>query len=296
LNPVKTTLILQLSNAKKILVTGANGQLGMEFRALQQDHPHCTFIFAGRAELSITDYDRVTKLFESEGFDYCINCAAYTLVDKAEEETALANKINGEAVGHLAGICAIHKVKFIQVSTDYVFDGNAREPIKESAKVDPVNAYGRSKMLGEALALDKHGDTIILRTSWLYSRYGKNFVKTMIKLMSEKEHIKVVNDQYGSPTYAADLADAIMQVINTKFQPGVYHYCNEGVTSWYDFACAIKELKQFDCTIEPVDTSAYPTTAKRPSYSAMDTSLFKSTFGIAIPQWRQSLEDCLKLL
>ncbi len=286
-----------MSDRIHILITGANGQLGMEFRVLEKKYPKIQFRFASREELSIENKQAVAAYFDEHSFDYCINCAAYTAVDKAESETDLANKINGEAVGFLALACKKHLVKLIHISTDYVFDGNGLTPYKENDLVSPVNAYGQTKLFGENAALNNYHETMIIRTSWVYSIYGKNFVKTMMHLMHEKQEIKVVSDQVGCPTYAADLAEAIMEIIHTDlFQSGIYHYCNEGVTSWFDFASAIKDIKNYSCNIHPIPTSAYPTQAKRPRYSAMNTSTFKITFQISIPQWKTSLEKCISLM
>ena len=266
----------------------------MEFRSLVKNYPSCLFYFVTRDELAIDDYGAVEQWFKNNQADYCINCAAFTAVDKAESDMDTAIKINGEAVEHLASVTAMYDVKLFHFSTDYVFDGTANMPYKEYDKIQPVNAYGLSKLRGESSALKNNSDSIVIRTSWVYSRYGKNFVNTIIRLLQEKEVISVVDDQKGNPTYAADLADACMKIItDDKFRPGIYHYCNEGVITWFTFASAIKELKGFSCKVLPIPSDAYPTAAKRPDYSALNTEKFKSTFGIGIPGWRESLERCL---
>jgi dTDP-4-dehydrorhamnose reductase len=286
-----------LSSNKNILITGANGQLGMEFRTIAALYPAYDFLFANREELSISDSASVEKFFSENNISYCINCAAYTAVDKAETETGIANDINGTAVGRLAAVCKQYNALFIHISTDYVFNGDATSPYKESDATDPVNAYGASKLLGEEEAMKNNPASIIIRTSWVYSSYGKNFVKTMLRLMCEKESISVVNDQVGCPTYANDLAVAIMQILAEENpQPGIYNYSNKGVISWYDFAVAIKEISNSKCTVNPVPSSQYPTPAKRPKYSVLDTSKIQRAFKIDIPGWKESLEKCIALL
>ncbi len=286
-----------MSDQKNILVTGANGQLGMEFRTLVHKYPSCNFFFVSRQELSIDDSVLVEKYFSDNKITHCINCAAYTTVDKAESEKEIAFDINGTAVGKLAAICKKYKAQFIHFSTDYVFNGQATEPYTDTSVTDPVNAYGASKLLGETEAMKNNPDSIIIRTSWVYSSFGKNFVKTMLRLMSEKESISVVNDQVGCPTYANDLASAVMQIIEqNKTAGGLYSYSNSGVISWYEFALAIKEISNSTCAVSPVPSSQYPTPAKRPQYSVMDTSKFRNTFNIEIPFWRDSLKKCIAIL
>ena len=284
---------------KKILVTGANGQLGKEFRAIEQHYPHYKFLFAGHADLAIEDAHAIEAYFNAQLPSICINCAAYTAVDKAEMEKEQAIKTNAEAVGLLASACNKSKAQFIHISTDYVFDGNSSTPYIEEDKTDPVNHYGLSKLKGEQLAIQKNADAIIIRTSWVYSEYGNNFVKTMMRLMKDRNSINVVNDQVGSPTYAADLAEAIMKIIqitteSEKAPSGVYHYSNEGSISWYEFAVAIKELTGSNCKVNPIPSSQYPTPARRPHYSLLNKSKIKSTYGLNIPHWRESLVRCLK--
>lgn len=281
----------------KILVTGSNGQLGSELKDMASSFSQYQFVFTGVAELSIVDNEAVGVFFKSEQPAYLINCAAYTAVDKAESEKQLSDDINGTAVGILASACKQYGTKFIHISTDYVFNGNASTPLKETDEVDPVNVYGASKLLGEELALQNNPESIIIRTSWVYSFYGKNFVKTMMRLMSEKENIGVVSDQVGAPTYAADLAEVIMQIITSgKWQPGIYNYSNEGFISWFDFANEIKRLIGSSCVVNPLTTEQFPTPAKRPKYSALDKTKIEQTFSIQLKDWKESLRICIDKL
>jgi dTDP-4-dehydrorhamnose reductase len=282
---------------KKIVVTGSNGQLGSELKELVSSFPQFQFIFLNREELSIADKQGVENFFRKYQPSYLVNCAAYTAVDKAESEKELANEINGTAIGILASVCKQYGTKFIHISTDYVFNGTASTPLKETDKVDPVNAYGASKLMGEELALHNNPESIIIRTSWVYSFYGRNFVKTMMRLMNEKESIGVVSDQVGSPTYAADLAEAIMQIIVLdKWQPGIYNYSNVGVISWFDFANEIKKLIGASCVINSLTTEQFPTPAKRPRYSALDKAKIQQAFSIQLKDWKDSLKVCVDRL
>ena len=224
---------------------------------------------------------------------FCINCAAYTAVDKAESEKDLAFLINGESVGVLAAICREHDTKFIHVSTDYIFNGEATYPYTENFPTDPINVYGASKLEGEKQAMQLNPDSIIIRTSWVYSSFGRNFVKTMMRLMNEKNEVKVINDQLGSPTYAADLAEIILEII-PDWKPGIYNYSNEGIISWFDFALAIKEIINSPCEIKPILTVEYPTAAKRPAYSVLDKSKIQETFGVHLNDWKKSLAICIE--
>lgn len=280
---------------KKILVTGANGQLGREMQVVATTFPAYEFLFVTKDGLQIDKLEAVSNYFQNNAIDVCVNCAAYTAVDKAESETEKAFAINGDAVGNLAALCNERNVLFIHISTDYVFDGTALAPYKEDHPVHPIGAYGASKLKGEAFALQKNPAAIIIRTSWVYSSFGNNFVKTMLRLMKERESINVVDDQKGSPTYAADLAGAIMNIISgINISPGIYHYSNHGVITWYQFAVAIKELTGSVCNVNPISTAEYPTPAKRPAYSVLDTTKIRETFNVVIPEWKESLKKCLQ--
>jgi dTDP-4-dehydrorhamnose reductase len=282
-----------------ILVTGANGQLGNELQAIAPQFPYCQFLFVTKEELNIGNFNDPIKYFAGHSIDYCINCAAYTAVDKAESEKETAFLINADAVAVLAKICGKNNTQLIHISTDYVFDGTSKQPYKETDKTCPVSVYGQSKLQGEELAVKHSPSTIIIRTAWLYSSFKNNFVKTMLRLMKEKEAINVVSDQFGCPTYCADLALAIMQVIESgksKENPGIYHYTNAGITNWHEFAVAIKNLSGSSCTVNAITTAQYPTATKRPAYSVLDTTKIAATFGVSSPNWEDSLEKCLKLL
>lgn len=282
-----------------ILVTGANGQLGRELQVLAGNYPGYHFIFVSKEELNIADTVAVGNLFSKQPIDFCINCAAYTAVDKAESDEATAMLINGTAVGILAQACEKHQAQLFHISTDYVFDGTAAGPYKPTDQTNPVSAYGRSKLLGEQLAIQYTPSAIIIRTAWVYSSFGNNFVKTMLRLMNERASINVVNDQFGCPTYAADLATAILQIIasgKSRENPGIYHYSNSGKINWYQFAAAIKALSGSTCTVNPIHSAQYPTPAKRPAYSVLDTEKIKEIFGLAIAGWEDSLRNCLALL
>ena len=282
---------------KNILVTGANGQLGREFQQNKNNFSNYHFVFTTKDALSITDENAVKSFFKNNKIDICINCAAYTAVDKAETERELATAVNSTAVGYLAKACKKNNAEFIHISTDYVFDGNGTNPYKENDQTNPVNFYGESKLKGELNAIQENDQSIIIRTAWVYSSYGNNFVKTMMRLMGERESLGVVNDQFGCPTYAADLAHAIMQVITSnKFVAGIYHYSNKGKISWYDFAKEIAAQINTSCTVNGITTSQFPTPADRPSYSLLDTAKISSTYNIAIPEWKDSLQKCLALL
>ena len=278
----------------KILITGANGQLGNEVRVLSAQHPKHTYFFTDVAELDITDAKAVRAFVEANGIDLIINCAAYTNVDKAEEDEATAMKINADA----PGILGSQGVKVIHISTDYVFAGNEHVPCRETDPVAPRTAYGRTKYEGEKRLLATYPEAVILRTAWLYSSFGNNFVKTMIRLGREKEQLGVVFDQIGTPTYAADLAQAIFTVLESPvWRPGVYHFTNEGVCSWYDFTLAIHQLAGIDtCKVLPILSEEYQYKTPRPHYSVLDKSKFKKTFDVTIPHWLDGLKRCAKRL
>ncbi|WP_315816863.1 dTDP-4-dehydrorhamnose reductase [Paraflavitalea speifideaquila] len=298
----------------KILVTGANGQVGMSLRDLAAAYPSFDFIFLTKDELPIHRFELVSQYFDMVRPAYCINAAAYTAVDKAETDKETAFLVNGDAVGVLASACHKYGAKFIHISTDYVFDGSSPEPYKENTRTNPINVYGISKLRGEALCLLYNPDAVIIRTAWVYAEHGNNFVKTMLRLMKERPEIKVVNDQVGAPTYAADLAAAMLDIVNrqsavgnehpgasngssiTAWQPGIYHYSNQGRISWYEFALAIKELSGSACTVHPIPAAQYPTPAKRPSFSLLDTQKIQSTYQLVIPDWKDSLQHCLQRL
>lgn len=289
------------NNEVRILVTGSNGQLGSELKVISTYEPF-QFIFTDVDELNLTKGEDVNAFFNLNKIDYCINCAAYTAVDKAEKDVNAARAVNVEAVHNLAEACIINNTTLIHISTDFVFRGNAFTPIDESVKPDPVSVYGFTKLEGENIALKTNPRTIIIRTSWLYSSFGHNFVKTMIRLSKERQEIGVIDDQIGTPTYAGDLAKAIISIIKSgessgqEGQFGIYHYSNEGAASWYDFAKAIFEMKEVDMEVKPLKTHEYPTPAKRPHYSLLDKTKIKNTFRIKIPYWRESLKLCLELL
>ncbi len=284
-----------MSILKNILVTGANGQLGMEFRDLEKLFPGFRFLFVSKEELPIENIDTVKEYFAENDISYCINCAAYTAVDKAESEKDVAISINATAVGNLAAVCAIYNSWFIHFSTDYVFNGQSARPYKESDPTDPVNFYGLTKLKGEQAAINNYPASLIIRTSWVYSRHGKNFVKTMTRLFAEKEMISVVADQAGCPTYAADLAAAVMLIITKgELHPGIFHYANQGITSWYQFATAIKEITGSHCIVNAISSSEYPTPAARPAYSAFDTGKIQDVYKLEIKPWRESLATMLQ--
>ena len=284
-------------NKPVLLVTGANGQLGKEFRALENKFPSFPFIFVTREELPVQNNEQLIEFFQRHQPSFCINCAAYTAVDKAETEKEAAFLVNATAVGLLSSVCSQFNTKLVHISTDYVFDGLSPVPYTEEDATCPVNTYGASKLKGEELCLKNNPNAIIIRTAWVYSTFGNNFVKTMIRLMKERDSFTVVNDQVGAPTYAADLAGVIMHIIEgDHWEAGLFHYSNSGKISWYDFAVTIKELTGSSCKITPISTSQYPTPAKRPSFSLLNATKIKNTFSISVPDWRASLEKCLQQL
>jgi dTDP-4-dehydrorhamnose reductase len=279
---------------KKYLVTGANGQLGKELRLLARGHTDIDFFFQSREDMPLENFEMIRTVFGVIKPDVFINCAAYTNVDKAETEKELAFQINGEAVGIIAALCAEANTRLIHISTDYVFDGKGTRPYKETDFTSPVNTYGASKLRGEEQAFAYDPGALVIRTSWVYSSFGKNFVKTMLRLMHERTEIKVVNDQFGSPTYAADLAMAIMRIAAAEtVAGGVYHYSNEGAISWFEFAKAIAEFSGAACEVHPIPSTQFPTPADRPAYSVMDKSLIMERFGLELRPWKQSLQQCV---
>lgn len=282
---------------KRILVTGANGQLGQSIREISENYNQLAFEFVSRAELDITNNEMVISYFDNNKFDAVVNCAAYTAVDLAESDIENARLVNATATKNLAEATAKADIPFIHISTDYVFDGTISTPRLESDQVNPIGVYGLTKLEGENLALENNPKTIIIRTAWVYSKYAKNFVKTMLWLFNEKEEIGVINDQIGSPTNAVDLADAIAQILSkVELTYGIYNYSNEGECSWFDFATKIKELTNSSIKINPIPTTDYPTPAKRPAYSLLDKTKIKETYNIEIPNWEESLAKELKAM
>jgi dTDP-4-dehydrorhamnose reductase len=281
----------------KILVTGGNGQLGSELRCLSKNQNKFEWIFTDLNELNLLDFDNLKNNISKISPNLIINCAAYTSVDKAESEYKLASLVNFRAVDIISDWSSCHKCKLIHISTDYVFDGNSEIPLKEDANTSPINIYGTTKLNGENVCLKNDPNSIIIRTSWVYSSFGKNFVKTMSDLMSKKNSLNIINDQIGSPTYAKDLADTIIKIINFKdWIPGLYHYSNEGEVSWFVFAKSIKKFFGYNTKLNGISTDEYPTPAKRPRYSLLDKSKIKTTFNIKVPNYETSLEKCIKIL
>lgn len=288
-----------------ILVTGANGQLGTELRNVSEGSVN-KYLFTDINSLSgvdtvrldITDLDAVRRLCDSEGVDAIVNCAAYTNVDAAEDDPITAELLNSTAVRNLATVARERGAKLVHISTDYVFQGDRPEPCREDWPTEPLGVYGATKLAGEKAVLESGCEYVIFRTAWLYSPYGKNFVKTMKRLTSEKDMVRVVYDQVGTPTYALDLAKLIYKVTeeNLFFRKGIYHYSDEGAVSWYDFAMAVRDLCGNSCDIRPCRTEEYPSKARRPRFSVLDKAKVKEVFGIDVPYWRDSLEDCLKRL
>ncbi len=282
---------------KTILITGANGQLGNEMRLLVGRYPAYRYLFTDVAELDICDAEAVKDYVAEQEVDLIVNCAAYTAVDKAEDDEALADRLNHLAPGYLAEAVAARGGNLIQISTDYVFDGTSYVPYREDMLACPDSVYGRTKLAGEEAAMSHCKNVMVIRTAWLYSTFGNNFVKTMIRLGREKDSLGVIFDQIGTPTYARDLARVIFVVIEKGIIPGIYHFSNEGVCSWYDFTQVIHRLAGIaDCKLRPLHTEEYPTRAKRPHYSVLDKTKLKETYGIAIPYWIDSLEECIKKL
>lgn len=288
-----------MSNLKNILITGANGQLGSEIRRNSKKYSF-NFIFTDVDLLDITNEDAVEKFVKDNNINYIINCAAYTAVDKAEDDIELCYLINKNAPEILGKIAQRNEVKVVHVSTDYVFDGTGTIPYSEDMPTSPKSVYGKSKREGEEALLAACPNSIIIRTAWLYSIYGNNFVKTMIRLGQERDTLNVVADQTGTPTNAKDLAIAILDIVehseNNRFKAGIYHFTDEGVTTWFDFTVAIHKLAGIECQINPITTDQYPTKALRPKYSVLDKSKIKESFDISIPQWEDSLKICIEEL
>ncbi len=282
-----------------ILITGCNGQLGMELQQLSGDYPQYTFHFTDVADLDITKKSDVEKFVASKRISAIINAAGYTAVDKAEDDPESANLINGTAAGYLAEVAARNNALLVHISTDYVFSGEHFKPLIETDVPNPVSKYAASKLLGEEM-VTKHGKAaVIIRTSWLYSSFGHNFVKTMLRLGQERDSLNVVFDQVGTPTYAADLAAVILELLpqwKTMASPELLHFSNEGVASWYDFAVAAHSIANITCSVNPIETKDYPLPARRPFYSVMNKEKIKQRYGINIPYWRDSLEKCIRII
>lgn len=284
-----------------ILITGADGQLGNELRVLSKNYYGYEFHFTDVSTLDLTDRSQTEDYINNLKPDWIINCAAYNLVDKAEADPEAALKINAEAVKNITDVIRGTECRFIHVSSDYVYEGNTPLPCNENMTANPLSAYGRSKLAGEKFAL-QHPGSMIIRTSWLYSSFGNNFVKTILRLGKEKESLPVVFDQTGTPTYAADLAGAIMHIVSGVIRnhfvlnSGLYNYSNEGVCSWYDFAVEIIRESGLQCKIKPILSADFPQAAKRPAYSVMDKTRIREAYDLEIPYWRTSLQNCLKLL
>lgn len=290
-------------NIKTILVTGRSGQLGQSLKAIAKNYPDYVFTFATRTDLDLSNEHTIDDYFQQHHFDLIINCAAYTAVDKAELEPELADQINHLAVKQLAEIATQQNTKLIHISTDYVFNGQQYRPYIETDEVEPRSVYGQTKLKGEqALLAALPINGLIIRTSWVYSTYGNNFVKTMLRLGQERASLNVIFDQVGTPTYAHDLAKAIMSIVGSEtftqqqVTTEIYHYSNEGVCSWYDFAKTIFELSSIDCNVSPIETKDYPTPATRPHYSLLNKAKIKQQFVITIPYWKDSLHTCLSQL
>jgi dTDP-4-dehydrorhamnose reductase len=284
----------------RVLITGSNGQLGSEIRELAANYKKVDFVFKDIPGLDICNFNLLQLFIVENNINAVINCAAYTAVDKAEEETIIAKKVNYEGVLNIVNALQAVNGKLIHVSTDYIFDGNHFLPYKESDPVSPIGVYGETKRAGELAVINSDLDSIVIRTSWLYSAYGNNFVKTMLRLGNEKENLGVIFDQVGTPTYARDLAKTCLDIlcgdssVNISKNGNLYHFSNEGVTSWYDFAISIMELGGANCKVKPIQTKDYPTLAKRPQYSVLNKSKIKTDFKIEIPYWRDSLKDCIE--
>lgn len=288
---------MAINHHMKILITGANGQLGSELRKVLDPVYPGRVLYTDVKELDLTDSKAVELFVVDNDITHIINCAAYTAVDRAEEEKMLCASINIDAVKNLALAADKNGAKIIHISTDYVFDGTNHRPYKEADKVNPISQYGTTKRKGETALLALSSDAIIIRTAWLYSSFGNNFVRTMLRLAESGKDVRVVADQIGTPTYARDLAVAILAILQShQWVPGVYHYTNEGAASWYDFAKAIFRIAGKKVKVLPIPTEDYPTPAARPSYSILDKTRIKATYGIEIPHWEESLAECLPLM
>jgi dTDP-4-dehydrorhamnose reductase len=281
----------------KVLVIGSDGQLGLEFQKISNSYDSLSWVFSTIKTLDLLRLDTINSFLNDINPSVIINCAAYTSVDKAETESKLADLINFKAVDIISSWTSDNNKKLVHVSTDYVFDGLSKLPLSENSNTNPINQYGSSKLKGEQACLKNDTNSIIIRTSWLYSSFGSNFLKIMIELMKKNNSVKVVNDQIGSPTYAYDLAKVILKIIiNYKTESGLFHYSNEGEISWFEFARSIRELYNLDCEIIGVSSNEYKTLAKRPQYSLLNKSKIKKIFNLEIPNYKQSLENCIKAI
>jgi dTDP-4-dehydrorhamnose reductase len=279
---------------EKILVTGATGQLGSELKVGSENYSQFEWVFVDRIQVSLDKLSVLKNQLEGIRPNIILNCGAYTAVDKAESEPELADIVNHQAVKIIAEYAEDNKVKLIHISTDYVFDGTSAIALTEEAATKPINVYGASKRAGELACLEVNSNAVIIRTSWVYSSFGNNFVKTMQRLFQERDTISVVNDQIGSPTYAADLAQAMMDIVSAKeWIPGIYNYSNEGEISWYEFVLAIQEIGGYSCDVKGIPSSSYPTPAKRPAFSLLDKTKIKEVYGVKVPDYKDSLEKCL---
>jgi dTDP-4-dehydrorhamnose reductase len=276
---------------KKILVTGATGQLGSELSVLASSYPQYKWVFADRTQITLDNLEMLQSQLEAIRPNIIFNCGAYTAVDKAESEKDLAFRVNHLAIELIARFTRENNARLIHISTDYVFDGCSSIALDEEAETNPINVYGESKLAGEIACLKENPESVIIRTSWVYSKFGNNFVKTMQRLMEERDEINVVNDQIGSPTYAADLAQTMIDIIeSSKWIPGVYNYSNEGEISWYEFALSIKEFGGYNCKVGGIPSASYPTPAKRPSFSLLNKEKIKAIYNLNIPNYKESLE------
>jgi len=280
-----------------ILITGSHGQLGNEMQQAATRFPAFRFIYTDVEDLDICDKAALDAFVKANAVNVIVNCAAYTAVDKAEDDVELCYKINAEAVRNIGEVAHQNGLKVVHVSTDYVFDGTNYVPYSEDQAVSPNTVYGKSKLAGEQALMETCEQAVILRTAWLYSSFGNNFVKTMIKLGTERDSLNVIFDQIGTPTYAADLGDTILKILSHEtFTPGMYHFSDEGVCSWYDFTKTIHRIAGITCDVRPIETKDYPARTPRPHYSVLNKAKIKATYGITIPHWEESLERCMKIL
>jgi len=280
-----------------ILITGCHGQLGNEMQQAAKSFPAFNYLFTDVEDLDICDKVALDGYVKANNVNVIVNCAAYTAVDKAEDDEALCYKINTDAVRNIGEVANDNGLKVVHISTDYVFDGTNHIPYTEDQPVCPSSVYGKSKLAGEKALTESCHQVVILRTAWLYSSFGNNFVKTMMKLGTERDSLNVIFDQIGTPTYAADLANTILQVVSHKdFIPGIYHFSDEGVCSWYDFTKSIHRIAGIDCDVHPIETKDYPVRTPRPHYSVLNKAKLKATYGIIIPHWEESLVKCIEIL